>query len=692
MSPINGVICNLITFYNKKLEIIENLNSLLIRHVLTNDSNSLLLFGDIGKGYLFSDRIEEKIKLIDLSLNITERKIPILVGLFGNSPDEILNQMDILRKKFEDLNYLIFPPISEKITLDSLESYLETILGASDPKSHLYLNNNPLLSGNNEIEPELLKNLIEFPNLKGLNDSFYNIKKCKSFIELINEDFSVFCGLEENSHNFFQLLPINKRKNSGIVSSISNLANLSSKLYYYALEDNLLELLQLQEQINDTRNKIYDFKSEDKEILGLKYAFLHLYKDLNLSTDEDIKNIIEQLQNEIDQITKERIEATVNYLLNRKQIYKLYSIGKKDLYQFHDIIQTFSKIDILVQQGNVKKIKGPYNAEFNTIYKVKFENDQLVFRFQTSLFSQHENLIKEKLLYPFLDKKLTPNDLKLREKIKTILNAKAGTYIFDKGNLPIIPVGNLIYYDETKEIIPYNFSVQEYIRGKPLLKLIEKYCNEGKNLEVRKFLNLFEHLGEHLGNLHQISFDSFYKKTSNIGKKKEISYIDHFNTEIENALQQAKKNNIDFTNEIGDYFKENRALIEDESEFVILHNDFQSQNIIVKEDQGIIHINGLVDFDDWSIGVRAQDFIKIDYLTLKSLNLPSLNKALYGSYSRFYDVDRTFKKKIEFYKLLWLLKEYNFESELGRSINQNIIRTTSNTIKQYLNEIETIIR
>lgn len=679
------------TFYNKNYEIIEKLNSLLIRHVLTNDSNSLLLFGDTGDGRLFSNKIEEKIKLINISLNITERKLPILIGLFGDTTDDILNQMDILGKNFEELNYLIFPPFSKKLTLDTMETHLETILGASNPKNKIYFNNNPFLSGGNEIEPDLLKKLLEFPNLKGLNDSFYNIKKCKSFLELISEEFSVYCGLEENSHNFFQLIPINKRKNSGIVSSISNLVNLSSKLYNYALEDNLLELLQLQEQINETRDKIYDFKIKGNETRGLKYAFLQLYRDLNLDTDEDIKNIILELANEIDPITKERIEATLNYLLNRKQIYKLYSIGKKDLYQFHEIIKTFSKIPILVQQGNVKRIKGPYNIDFNTIYKVRFENEQLVFRFQTSKFSQYENMIKEKLLYPFLDKNLTPNDPNLWEKLKAILIAKTGSYIFDKGNLPIIPVGNLIYYDETKDIVPYNFSVQEYIRGKPLTQLIQKYINEGINLNTRKFLILFENLGEHLGNLHQINFNSFYKKIKTIGKKKVDFYPEYVNTVIENRIQEAKKYKVEFTDEIEEYFRDNQALIEDETEFVILHNDFQSQNIIVKEDQGIIHINGLVDFDDWCIGSRAQDFIKIDYLTLKFLNIPSLKQAFYNSYSRFYNLDKSFEKKIEVYKLLWLLNECIFVLELRKN-NQYILPTTSERIKEYFQEIEMIIR
>ena len=139
--------------------------------------------------------------------------------------------------------------------------------------------------------------------------------------------------MEENFQTFFQLIPLSQRKYSGIISSISNLVNMCSKLYKYALEDDILELLQIQEHLNDIRNKIYDIKSnEGKQVIGLKYAFLHLYKDSILKTDTDINLIAEKLQTQIDPISKGRIEAIVNSLLNRKYIYQLYFIGKKGLY------------------------------------------------------------------------------------------------------------------------------------------------------------------------------------------------------------------------------------------------------------------------------------------------------------------------------------------------------------------------
>ena len=694
MSPINGVICDTLTFFNRNGEILENLNSLLIRHILTNDANAVLLFGRMGDGRLFLNNLEEMSKLIDVTLNFTENRIPVLIRIHGNSANEVINQIESLGRKYEDLNYMISPPVLEKIPSDAINSYFENILGSVNPKNKIYLYNNPPQNAKNEIEPASLKKLTEFTSLKGLNDSFYNIKMCKSYLEFLNENFSVFCGLEENSQNFFQLIPLNQRKNSGIVSSLSNLVNMCSKLYYHALEDNLLELLQLQEQINNIRTNIYDIKTEvDQEKRGLKYAFLHLYRDLISTTNEGINNLTATLQNEIETISKEKIEATVNSLLNNKQIYQLYYIGPKNLYQFQDIIDIFSKIDVLVHQGKVMKIKGPYIADVNTIYKVKFENSHLVFRFRTSKFFQYENLVKEKLLFPLLDKTLLPDEPDLREKVKAIISSKKGSYIFEKDKPPIIPVSSLIYYDENKEIIPYIFSVQDYIRGKPLFQLINKYISEGKNLDTKKFIKIFESLGEHLGNLHNIKFKSFYKSISEIGEKNKINYPQYFNNQLENEIQEAKKNKIDLGKEIRNYYSDNQALIEEENEFVVLHNDFHSQNVIVKEDQGVIHLNGLVNFDNWYIGSRAQDFIKIDYLILKPLNIPSFNDAFYQAYSNYFRIDNDFKKKIEIHKLLWLLNQYNLESELKKKVNQlDLSNRASNSIDNYLFEIKAILR
>jgi dihydrodipicolinate synthase/N-acetylneuraminate lyase/fructosamine-3-kinase len=692
ISQINGVICNTVSFYNQSFEFIKELNSILIRHILTNEANSILLFGNQAQKNLFSTT--ERIKLIELVSEVTDRKIPILVKINGDNPEDLIDQIENLSKKFEFLNFMISPPISEKKSIDQLKAYFENILGTLTSKLKIFLINNPPLFAGNDIQPNLLKTLKEFSNLKGINDSCSNIKNCKAYIENLSSNFTVICGMEQNFQTFLQLIPINMRKYSAILSNLTNLANVCSKLYYYALEDNILELLQLQEHINDTSSRLYEIKpNEINKNVAIKYAFLHIYKDLLSRINPDINDIYNQLQTQIDPIRIGRIEATVKSLLNSKQIYRLYFLGKKQLYQFDEIIKTFSKIDVLVKQGKVKKIRGPFTTNLNTIYRVNFEKSELIFRFRTNQYLQTNNIVKEKLLFPFLDKSLNPKDINLRQKVKEIFNLKTGSHFFTKEKSPIIPVYDLVYYDETKEIIPYIFSVEEYIRGKPLFQLINKYLNEGKNISSTKFLDLFSSLGELLGNLHKIQFDSFYNNIINIGKKKKGNYHEYFELKLEKKIQEASKNKLNFCDDIKDYYRKNSSLIEDETEFVLLHNDFRSQNIIVKEELGVININGIIDFDNWCVGDRAQDFTKIDYWILKPLNNPSFNDAFYNAYSKFYSLNKDFIKKIELHKLLWLLNEYNVESELTKKSDQvHIITGQPNSLENYVLEMKAIIQ
>ncbi|MFX1366249.1 MAG: dihydrodipicolinate synthase family protein [Promethearchaeota archaeon] len=684
--------CNTLAFYNKNLEIIKRLNSLLFRHIITNEVNSLLIFGDQNESNLIS--ITEKIKLINLILEVTQNKIPILTGIFSNLVDDAIEQVDLLGKKFENINFMLSPPVSEKKDNDIIKSFFENIFDSVNHNNQIYLINNPSQFAGNEIKPELLKDLMVYENFKGLNDSFYNIKICKSYIQYLDNNFSVFCGMEENSQTFLQLIPLHLRKFSGIVTHISNLVNLSSKLYKSALEDNILDLLQIQERINDVRKMIYQINSNNgNELIGLKYAFLYLYRDIISKSDNNINLLSEDLHNQITPIGIEKIEAIVNSLLQNKQIYRLYSIGRGEMYQFNEVIKTFSNIDVLVNQGKVKTIKEPYITDINTISRVIFEKNQLVFRFRTGQSLQIENLIKEKLLYPFLDKSLNPQDLNLRENVKEIINTQTGSYLFHKEQPPIIPVCNLFYYDETKEIIPYLFSVTEYIRGKPLNHLINQYNSEGKSLNTNKFLNLFSELGNHYGKLHTINFPAFYNNLFNIGQESKISYNKFLEYEFEQKIRKAKKNQIDFCDEIRNFYRDNNTLIEEETEYVLLHNNFQSQSIVVKEESGLINIKGIVDFDYWGIGCRAQEFSKFDYWISKSMNNPLLSKAFYDAYSKFYKVNNDFKKKIELFKLIWLLDKYNLEYDLIKKSDQKeLIKTLKLSLENSIDEMKVIIR
>ncbi|MHA2430589.1 MAG: dihydrodipicolinate synthase family protein [Promethearchaeota archaeon] len=659
-----------LTFYNKKNEVNIEIQSLLIRHLLVNGADSIYLFGVTGDGRLFSNNRIEKIKLINLTLESTGEKTPILVGVLGNEVEEIIEELDELGKKFDKLNFVLSPPLIEKKS--DLESYFTEIFDSINIKNQIFLSNNPKDFAGNEINPNFIKKLLGNPNFSGFIDSFDNINNSKSYIQMINQNFSLLCGKEENFQKFLQLIPLNLRKYCGIIPKIGNLVNIASKLYFCAIEDKILDLHQIQDQLNDVRNNIYDFKiDKGKEERGLKYAFLYLYKDIIQNSIEDHYNITPELNRELDQITKGRIHATVNYLLNQKAIYQLYSLGKEGIYQLDDIINTFSNIEVLIKQGKLKKIIGPYDAETNTIYRVNFENSQLIFRFRTLKSFKYEHLIKEKVLFPLLDGSLNPHLENFREKVKEIIALKKGDYIFNKENPPIIPVGNLIYYDETKQLIPYLFSVHEYIHGKSLMNLYDKYKGENFSFNKSKFLNLFSDIGEILGKLHDIAFNSFQPGIYNLTKEAKNNWLKIINSEFEDQIQEAKKYKFNQEEEIRDFIKEHIYLLEDENEPVLVHNDFQWKNIIIKDDPIKFQVKGIIDFDNWRIGVRAQDFVRMENITFKRINNKDIKLKFYEGYQKHCKIGEDFYKKIDLYSLLSYMKGYN--NAMENQVNADLL-------------------
>lgn len=680
MTSINGIIVPSIMFLGNNSEINSQLNSLLFQHMVLNGASAILLFQTKEEENLLSNKVEQRIQLIKSAFESTEEEVPIIVGVNGDEINYVIDQIDDLGRYFDKLSFVVAPPFSKKLSSNNLNAYFENILSSLTAKNHIYLYNNPIQFSKNEIEPEIVKNLVRFSNLKGFIDASEKLHNYKTNIELLYEDFGVYCSNVTSFSNFLQIIPLELRKFCGIVSSTGNLVNICLKLYNASLEDNILELLQLQELLIDIRNKIYFKFKKGKKFLGLKYALTFLYRDL-LSINLDNFSI------DLDKTTKDIIEATVKYLVNIKHIYQLYSINKEDLYEWDDIVKSFSKIPILNQQGKLKKFLGPVDGKINTIYRANFENSKQVFRFQTKKSTQFENIVKEKVLFPLLGG-LNPN---FSKKIREITKIPRGKYLFSKQNPSIIPVANLIYYDETKIILPHNFSITEYIKGKSLNQLVEQYLSENVNLLSQKFFNLFKELGEILAKLHGIKFDSFYGSLIDLGKDNKSNWSEIFNAELNTLIQEANNNKFNYVKEIKSYIKDNEALIEEENEPVVIHNDYSSNNIIVKEESGVIRVKGIIDFDSWRVGVRALDFVEMEYWTLKLLRkvqLYDLFKKSYLNYSN-YKFDNDFKKKIEIYSLLRYIKKYNFEIEKNKQLNQD--KTQNIAGKTYLNEIEKIL-
>ncbi|MHA1148142.1 MAG: dihydrodipicolinate synthase family protein [Promethearchaeota archaeon] len=693
MPPINGVIVPALSFFNENFELDKELNSLLLRHIILNGANTILLFGYTGEGLYFKDKFEEKIRAVEIAVKASKATVPIVLGIYGNKSEEIIEQIEELGTKYPFVQFVISPPYAKKLETADLKAYFESIFGSLEIKNQLYLYNNPIVFAKNSIDPNIVSWLLSFSNFHGIKDSSGKIKTFKAYIEFLSNEFGVYCGREGNFATFLQLIPPEKRKFAGLVPSISNITNICSTLYDAALHEEILEVVRLQEELNDFRNKIYDIRlDKGKQQRGLKHAFYKLYENVITSPLKVVYNVCPEFQKSLDETTMDRIDATVNYLKNMNYIQQYYPIGE-NLYNIYDFNNIFLEIDKLKDLGAIKRIRGPREGKINIVYRLKAAENDIILRARTSKSFRYEDIVKEKLLFPFLDFTLHATHPTLREKVKKILVKESGSYFFNIKRPPIVPVGNLLYYDETKKLIPYIFTIQEYIRGKPLFSLLEKYRSEHINLNSTKMWNLFIDLGEILGKLHEIKFDSFHNNVTEIGKKNKNIWSDLFMFKLDKEIQEAKKNKIDFLDDIKKYFKDKESLLE-ENEPVLFHNDYQGQNIIVREEGASIKISGLIDFDNWQIGPRAADFVKMEYWTIGPLNEPSLKEAFYKGYIKEYKavIDKEFINKIEIYKVLWLLTVFNFEKDKERKMElKNSIGIRFPLTEQYLIDLKKIL-
>ena len=319
-------------------------------------------------------------------------------------------------------------------------------------------------------------------------------------------------------------------------------------------------------------------------------------------------------------------------------------------YSQREISGLFEKIEILRDFYKFKKISGPFDGKINSTYVITNESQRkFIFRTRISKAFRYEPIVKEKILYPLLTGVIKPTDQDLGVKIKSVAEKREGSCVFSDESLPIIPVQQLYYYYEphifstksesvklvSNPMFPYMFTVKSFTDGESLYDLIAKIPKD--QLELKPLCKLMEDAGMQLAKLHTIRFDAFYDKIYQIGDEKKPSWEESFAVQLEKELKEAEKNKeiLPMLPDIKHYFESNMKIIENEKNPVIFHNDFQSQNIIVKEtdeskqnskqhgsdgdltiDGKDYEISGLIDFDNWRIGPPAQDFIKMEYWTI----------------------------------------------------------------------------
>lgn len=347
--------------------------------------------------------------------------------------------------------------------------------------------------------------------------------------------------------------------------------------------------------------------------------------------------------------------------------------------------------------------KGPFDGKINSIFRVTYDAtpDPVTFilRARVSEAFRYEGIVKEKILFPILDGTV---DLRpgggLRGSIEAILDARTGSHVFSQGKPPAIPVQNLYHYDESCVRLPYLFSVMDFLPGTSLYEYMEAKGVKNKRLGdipapiARVLEAAFMDAGDAMARLHAIEFPAFYGAITDIGDpSKEVDWKRLFAARTKKLVDEAARWPAirPLLPGFQRYFDASLDLIPEHDTPVLFHNDFQPQNFIMDERTG--KVTGYIDFDNWQVGVKEQEFVKMQYWGLRELD-PAFERAFLAGYARHQRVDKDFLARVDVYKAAWFLLVHNFEMDKVARNERNVtVDERFPAAEKYIEEIERIL-
>ncbi|MHA1338701.1 MAG: dihydrodipicolinate synthase family protein [Promethearchaeota archaeon] len=369
---VTGNIVPMITYFDNEGKIDEVACRLQALHILKNGGDAIFLLGSTGEG-LFIKEIDKKFNyersklilvVIDTviqflyskkeniqqnTLNSENSPIPIIIGAYGESGDDVLEDINLILKRcleFLEDHYLeyqfiskfiknksfkqflaqfiqgfVIPPPKQKLSEKHLEEFYKIILNSINFPVYIY--NNPNSFGGNVITVNIIKELMNYNNerLKGIKDSSNALKQKEEYISFLSPSFSVSCGKEGMIGTFMQKIPTHLRKLAGVVPSIGNLTNVPKTIFDLGVNNKDKQMLELQAEMNKFRNKIYDSTvNKGKAQRGIKICFKKLYENLY---DKIPFVVMPEFHREIPNEIIMEMYKTLEYCIEKNYIQKI---------------------------------------------------------------------------------------------------------------------------------------------------------------------------------------------------------------------------------------------------------------------------------------------------------------------------------------------------------------------------------
>ena len=255
-------------FKNNKLDV-DNYIELIHFHI-KNGTNGLVPAGTTGESPTLSH--PEHQKVIELCVNESKGKIPVIAGTGSNSTEEAISLTKYAEKVGVD-GVLIVTPYYNKPTQEGLYQHYKAINDNCGIPIIIY--NIPSRSVV-DMTVDTMARLFELKNIAGVKDATGILDRVNQQKEKMGNEFIQLTGEDGNALDF------NKRGGIGCISVTANIApKLCSDFQKFSLSKNNNEIKEA-ERINDLLQPVHNSLFIESNPSPVKYAA----KLLNLSSDD----------------------------------------------------------------------------------------------------------------------------------------------------------------------------------------------------------------------------------------------------------------------------------------------------------------------------------------------------------------------------------------------------------------------
>ncbi len=294
------------------------------------------------------------------------------------------------------------------------------------------------------------------------------------------------------------------------------------------------------------------------------------------------------------------------------------------------------------------------------------------------IFEVETNEYPEKIIIKLANSKKEKFNLRKEKRIHEMLQKKG------------IPVPRVIYLDDSKEKVDFEFMILSKAEGIDLGEIFDK-------LPKKQQENIFEQIGEILGKIHSIKFENYgYLTPKGIynehnftlkksGKKATtnssvlsimgMAFFD-FGVLVSNDLVDRG-----FLEKISSYLINNKDLAYSNEKPSLIHGDFEIRNIRVKKIKNQWRICSLLDFEYAASESREYDFIKLHRWGL--FKKTNLKESFLKGYSLYQEIPEDLEEKVKFMRIT---RDLGFAGVLFRSGNLELGRKILDYVEKEINK------